>query len=118
MDPESSKLLNITTAFGNFCLKVLGQGLCSSQDLFNYLTRGTTLTDTDFQIVKNVDDFLIWAATLEELDVPKNDFEALTCQVQNLRLSEVRGHHNQQPKVEGWPCHLHGSSRQAHGGSH
>merc|ERR1711888_331059 len=38
VDPESSKLLNITTVFGNFVLKVLGQGLCSSQDLFNYLS--------------------------------------------------------------------------------
>ena len=29
VDPESSKLLNITTQLGNYCYKVLGQRLCS-----------------------------------------------------------------------------------------
>ena len=75
--------------FGNYCLKVLGQGLCSSQDLFNYLTRGTTLTDTDFQIVKNVDDFLIWAATLEELEVQINKLMEM-CKKMNLKLSPAK----------------------------
>ena len=89
VDPESSKLLNITTSFGNYCLKVLGQGLCSSQDLFNYLTRGTTLTDTDFQCVKNVDDFMIWAATLEELEVQINKLMAM-CKKMNLKLSPAK----------------------------
>ena len=33
VDSESSKLLNITTQFGNYCYKVLEQGLCLSHDL-------------------------------------------------------------------------------------
>ena len=81
--------MNITTAFGNFGLKVLGQGLCSSQDLFNYLSRGTTLTDTEFQILKNVDDFLIWAATLEELEVQINKLMEM-CKKMNLKLSPAK----------------------------
>merc|ERR1712215_535066 len=51
-------------------------------------------------------------------NVQENELKTLTCEVQDLRLSEVRGHHNQQQEVEGRPCHLHGSSRQARGGSH
>ena len=85
MDPESSKLLNITTVFGNYVLKVLGQGLCSSQDLFNFLSRGTTLTDPNFQILKNVDDFLIWASTLEELEEQINKLMAM-CKRMNLNI--------------------------------
>ena len=89
VDPESSKLLNITTVFGNYVLKVLGQGLCSSQDLFNFLSRGTTLTDPNFQILKNVDDFLIWASTLEELEEQINKLMAM-CKRMNLKLSPVK----------------------------
>ena len=60
VDPESSKLLNITTQMGNFRYTVLGQGLCSSQDLFNWITAGSTQTDPDFNILKNVDDFCLF----------------------------------------------------------
>ena len=35
IDPESSKLLNIVTQLGNHIFTVLGQGIFSSQDLFN-----------------------------------------------------------------------------------
>ena len=57
VDEESSKLLNITTQMGNFRYTVLGQGLCSSQDLFNLITDGTTKIDGEFNVLKNVDDF-------------------------------------------------------------
>ena len=63
--PESSKLLNITTQFGNYKYTVLGQGLCSSQDLFNFITRGTTQTDPTFKIIKNVDDFCLYGNSIE-----------------------------------------------------
>ena len=46
VNTESSKLLNITTQMGNFRYTVLGQGLCCSQDLFNFITSGSTQTDT------------------------------------------------------------------------
>ena len=69
VDTESSKLLNITTQMGNFCYTVLGQGLCRSQDWFNYITRGSTQTDPTFKIIKNVDDFCLYASTIEELEI-------------------------------------------------
>ena len=52
VDEASSKLLNITTQMGNYRYTVLGQGLCSSQDLFNLITDGITKIDEDFQILK------------------------------------------------------------------
>ena len=54
MDEESSKLLNIVTQMGNYRYQVLGQGICSSQDLFNYITDGGMKLDPDFQVLKNV----------------------------------------------------------------
>ena len=86
MDPESSKLLNITTSLGNYCLKVLGQGLCSAQDLFNYLTRGSTITDKHFKIIKNVDDFMLFGSTLKDLEMQINKLMKM-CAKMNLKLS-------------------------------
>ena len=42
---------------GNFKFTVLGQGICSSQDLFNYITAGETKLDEDFNCLKNIDNF-------------------------------------------------------------
>ena len=84
--PESSKLLNITTQFGNYRYTVLGQGLCASQDLFNYITRGSTQTDQTFKIIKNVDDFCLFGNTIEDLE---NQIKKLMkmCSDINLKLS-------------------------------
>ena len=68
VDEESSKLLNITTQMGNFRYTVLGQGLCSSQDLFNLITDGTTKIYGEFNVLKNVDNFCIYSDTLEGLE--------------------------------------------------
>merc|ERR1712215_186357 len=68
VDPESSKLLNIMTQFGNYCYKVLGQGLCSSQDEFNYITKGSNQIDKTFKIIKNVDDFCLFGSSIEDLE--------------------------------------------------
>ena len=68
VDPESRKLLNITTQLGNYCYKVLGQGLCSSQDLFNYITKGPTQIDKTFKIKKYVDDFCLFGSSIEGLE--------------------------------------------------
>merc|ERR1711888_340614 len=89
VDEESSKLLNITTYMGNYCLKVLGQGLCSSQDLFNYLTRGSIITDKEFNVMKNVDDFMIYASTLKELEFQINKLRVM-CNKMNLKLSPAK----------------------------
>ena len=52
VDEESSNLLIIVTQMGNYRYQVLGQGICSSQDLFNYITDGGTKLDPDFQVLK------------------------------------------------------------------
>ena len=69
VDTESSKLLNITTQMGNYRYTVLGQGLCCSQDLFNYITRGSTQTDPTFKIIKNIDDFVLMETQLKNLNI-------------------------------------------------
>ena len=86
VDEESSKLLNITTQMGNFRYTVLGQGLCSSQDLFNLITDGTTKIDGEFNVLKNVDDFCVYSDTLEGLE---KQIEKLLemCRKINLKLS-------------------------------
>ena len=40
---------------GNFKFTVLGQGICSSQDLFNYITDGNIKLDEDFNCLKTID---------------------------------------------------------------
>ena len=61
-------MLNIVTQMGNYRYQVLGQGICSSQDLFNYITDGGTKLDPEFQVLKNIDDFLVFSDTLEGLE--------------------------------------------------
>ena len=77
VDEESSKLLNIVTQMGNYRYTVLGQGICSSQDLFNYITDGGTKLDKEFQVLKNIDGFLVFSDTLEGLEKQINQFNYL-----------------------------------------
>ena len=71
---------------GNFRYTVLGQGLCSSQDLFNLITDGTTKIDEEFNLLKNVDNFCVYSDTLEGLE---KQIEKLLqmCRKINLKLS-------------------------------
>merc|ERR1712215_114768 len=68
VDDESSKLMPIVTQYGTYRYTVLGQGICSSQDLFNWITDGGTKLDEDFQVLKNIDDFCLFGKTLEDLE--------------------------------------------------
>ena len=86
VDPESSKLLNITTQMGNFRYTVLGQGLSCSQDLFNYITAGSTQMDPDFNILKNVNDFCLFSDTIEGLEIQIKKLMKM-CESINLKLS-------------------------------
>ena len=86
VDEESSKLLNITTQMGNFRYTVLGQGLCSSQDLFNLITDGTTKIDGEFNVLKNVGDFCVYSDTLEGLEKQIEKL-LMMCRSINLKLS-------------------------------
>ena len=86
VDEESSKLLNIITQMGNYRFTVLGQGICSSQDLFNFITDGGTKLDEDFHCLKNIDDFLLFSDTLEGLEEQIKKLIQL-CRKINLKLS-------------------------------
>jgi len=87
----SSKLMTIVTQYGTFRYTVLGQGICSSQDLFNWITDGGTKLDDDFQVLKNIDDFCLYAKTLPELE-KQIDKLAQLCAKINLKLSPSNSH--------------------------
>ena len=65
VDEESSRLMSIVTQYGTYRYTVLGQGICSSQDLFNWITDGNTKLDEDFNVLKNIDDFCVFGRTLK-----------------------------------------------------
>ena len=69
VNEESSKLMTIVTQYGTYRYTVLGQGICSSQDLFNGITDRGTKLDEDFQAVKNIDDFCLFGKTLQYLEI-------------------------------------------------
>ena len=71
---------------GNFRYTVLGQGLSCSQDLFNYITAGSTQMDPDFNILKNVDDFCLFSDTIEGLEIQIKKLMKM-CESINLKLS-------------------------------
>ena len=71
---------------GNFRYTVLGQVLCCSQDLFNFITSGSTKTDPSFNILKNVDDFCLFSDTIEGLEMQINKLMKM-CEDINLKLS-------------------------------
>ena len=47
---------------------MLGQGISSSLDIFNYITDGGTKLDENFNCLKNIDDFLLYSDTLQGLE--------------------------------------------------
>ena len=67
VDAESQKLLTIVTQQGRFSYTVTTQGVCSSSDLFNLLTDGEARYDGT-GCLKNMDDWLLFAPNLEELE--------------------------------------------------
>ena len=64
---------------------MLGQGICSSQDFFNYITDGQTKLDEDFNVLKNIDDFLLFLETFQGLEEQIGKLIRL-CQRINLKL--------------------------------
>ena len=59
--------MSIITQYGTYWYEILGQGICSSQDLFNWITDGNTKLDEQFNVLKNIDDFYIFGRTLKDL---------------------------------------------------
>ena len=88
VDEESSRLLSIVTQYGTYRYTVLGQGICFSQDLFNWLTDGNTKLDENFNVLKNIDDFCVFGRTLEDLEI---QIEKLRRRI-NLKLDYLNSH--------------------------
>ena len=84
VDEESSNLLVISTPMGRYKFTVLAQGVCSSSDIFNYLTDGSLRHDNSGAL-KNMDDVLIHGKTLKELKEKLENFLAF-CRDKNLKL--------------------------------
>ena len=78
--------MTIVTQHGTYQYTVLGQGICSSQDLFNWITDGGTKLDEDFQGLKNIDDFCLFRKTLKDLEA-QIDKLAKLCKKINLKLA-------------------------------
>ena len=78
--------MSIVTQYGKYRYTVLGQGICSSQDLFNWITDGGTKLDEDFQVLKNIDDFCVFGKTLKDLEIQIEKLVKL-CRRINLKLA-------------------------------
>ena len=60
--------------------------MCSSQDLFNLITDGSTKIDGEFNVLKNVDDLCVYSDTLEGLEKQIEKL-LMMCRSINLKLS-------------------------------
>ena len=81
--------MTIVTQFGTYRYTVLGQGICSAQDLFNYITDGSTKLDAEFKVLKNIDDFLLYGTTLKDLEIQIEKLMHL-CSKINLKLAQSK----------------------------
>ena len=90
VDPETSKLLTIVTNCGRFSYRVLLQGVCNSSALWNILTDGNSRLDSDLAILKNMDNFLLYGTSLEDLEQKLHKFMKFAAE-KNLKLNPLRG---------------------------
>ena len=85
VDERDQELLTIITQQGRYKYTVTPQGVCSSSDLFNMLTDGSSRYDNT-GCLKNMDDWLLHAPTLEKLE-EKITKLMLFCRDKNLKLN-------------------------------
>ena len=64
---ESQELLTIVTNIGRFTFKSLLQGISYSAALWNMLTDSDARIDSELNIVKNMDDWMLHARNMVEL---------------------------------------------------
>merc|ERR1712215_415737 len=60
--------------------------ICSAQDLFNFITDGSTKLDVDFKVLKNVDDFLLYGTSLKDVEEQIEKLMHLCTKI-NLKLA-------------------------------
>ena len=77
VDDESSTLM------GRYKFTVLAQGICSSSDIFNFLSDGDCRRDNSGAL-KNMDDILLHTKTIPELKTKLENFLSF-CRAKNLK---------------------------------
>ena len=82
---ESQELLTIVTNMGRFTFKSLSQGISNSASLWNILTDGDARIDTDLNLIKNMDDWMLHAKNLVELEQKLEKFLQFAAS-KNLKL--------------------------------
>ena len=82
---ESQLLLTITTNMGRFTFKSLPQGICNSADLWNLMTDGNSRIDSELNLEKNMDDWMLYARDLVKLKEKLEKFLQFAAK-KNLKL--------------------------------
>ena len=68
VDMEASKLLIILTNMECFSFTVMPQGVCNSSALWNILTDSNSHIDSDLNIIKNMDDSMLYGKDEADLE--------------------------------------------------
>ena len=74
---ETSKLLTIVTNKGRFSFMVMAQVVCNSSALWNSLTDGNRRIDSDLNIIKNMDDSMLYGKDEADLETKWERFMIL-----------------------------------------
>ena len=77
--------MTIVTNMGRFTFKSLPQGISNSAALWNLLTDGDDRIDSELNIVKNMDDWMLHARNMVELEKKLKKFLQLAAK-KNLKL--------------------------------
>ena len=100
INDKSSNLLCISTPMGRYKFTVLAQGVCSSSDIFNYLTDGSMRRRDSLGALKNMDDILLHGSTLKELKYKLENFLEFARE-KNLKLKPLKLHISEQVEFGG-----------------
>ena len=82
---ESQELLTIVTNMGRFTFKSLPQDMSNAASLWNILTDDDARIDTDLNLIKNMDDWMLHARNLVELEQKLEKFLQFAAS-KNLKL--------------------------------
>ena len=84
--PDDRELLTVICQQGRFRYNCLSQGICSASDFFNFLSDGNVRWEACWrQLIKNMDDILMGAPTLEALETMIEEF-LQSCHAKNIKM--------------------------------
>ena len=84
--PDDRELLTVICQQGRFRYNCLSQGICSASDFFNFLSDGNVRWEACWRkLLKNMDDVLMGAPTLEALEAMVEEF-LQSCHAKNIKL--------------------------------